>query len=248
MNIGILGVGNIGATLTRRLSTAGHQVKVANSRGPRTIAPEVLSTGAQAVDAADVATEVDVVIVSIPLAKVPDVAHLIAGASPGTVVIDTSNYYPARDEHIQALDSGQVESRWVSERLGRPVIKAWNAITSQSFDAYAAPAGTSGRLAVPVAGDDDADRALATALVEETGFDAVDAGNLTGSWRQQPGTPVYCTDLTAEQIPAALAAAVASRSPRRRDLAMTVIAELTSDPTSDLGEDFLVRVNRLVYR
>lgn len=248
MNIGILGVGNIGATLTRRLSQAGHHVQVANSRGPQTIAAGVLSTGARAVEAADVATDVDVLIVSIPLARIPDVAHLVAGASPGAVVIDTSNYYPARDGHIDALDAGQVESLWVAEQLGRPVVKAWNAITSQSFDAYAAPAGTAGRLAIPVAAESDVDRELGMALVEETGFDAVDAGDLAGSWRQQPGAPVYCTDLTAEQVPAALASAVANRSPRRRDLAMTVIAELTSDPTADLGEDFLVRVNRLLYR
>ncbi|WP_432507158.1 NADPH-dependent F420 reductase [Kineococcus arenarius] len=248
MKIGILGVGNIGATLTRRLSEAGHHVQVANSRGPQTIDSDVLSTGAQAVEAADVVTDVDVVIISIPLAKIPDVAHLIAGVPPGTVVIDTSNYYPLRDGHIEALDGGQVESLWVSEQLGRPVVKAWNAITSQSFDAYAAPAGTTGRLAIPVAADDDADRALGMALVEETGFDAVDAGGLAESWRQQPGAPVYCTDLSAAEVLAALAAAVVTRSPRRHDLAMAVIAELTADPTADLGEDFLVRVNRLMYR
>ncbi|MFC7535723.1 NADPH-dependent F420 reductase, partial [Actinoplanes sp. GCM10030250] len=163
------------------------------------------------------------------------------------VVIDTSNYYPARDGHIAALDRGQVESRWVEEHLGRPVVKAWNAITAQSFVAYASPSGTPGRIAIPVAADDDDDRALGMSLVDQTGFEGFDAGTITDSWRQQPGSPVYCTDLTAEQMPGALGKAIAERSPKRRDLAMHVIAELMGDPTSDLGKDFLVRVNRLIY-
>ncbi len=247
MQIGILGVGNIGATLTQRLSEAGHQVKVANSRGPETIPADVLSVGGRAVNARDVVTDIDALIISIPLSRIPDIRPLVDDLPTRAVLLDTSNYYPMRDGHIAALDDGQVESLWVTEQLGRPVAKAWNAITTGSFDAKAVAAGDSRRLAIPVAADADADRALGISLVEDTGFDGLDAGPLSESWRQQPGTPAYCTDLSRDELRLALAAAVPGRAPRRRDLAMQVIAELRADTTVDRGDDFLVRVNRLIY-
>jgi predicted dinucleotide-binding enzyme len=247
LKIGILGAGSIGATLTRRLSAGDHQVKVANSRGPETIPADLLASGAQAVHASQVAADIDVLIVSVPLSRVPDIKPLLADLPEHAVIIDTSNYYPMRDGHIEALDAGQVESLWVAEQYGRPIVKGWNAITSPSFDTKNSAAGDPGRLAIPVAADRDADRALGMALVEQTGFDAVDVGTLAESWRQQPGTPAYCTDLTRDELPAALAKANAGRSPKRRDLAMTVITELTTNPLGDLGDDFFVRVNRLIY-
>jgi predicted dinucleotide-binding enzyme len=247
LKIGILGVGAIGATLTQRLSAAGHEVQVANSRGPETIPGEVFRAGGRAADASEVVTGVDALVVSIPLNRIPEVRLLVDELPAGAVLLDTSNYYPMRDGQIAALDEGQVESLWVAEQLGRPVVKAWNAITAGSFNAKATVAGSPNRLAIPVAADDDADRALGMSLVEDTGFDGYDAGTLAESWRQQPGTPSYCTDLSREELRAALATAVAGRAPRRRDLAMSVIAELWKDVTIDRGDDFLVRVNRLIY-
>ena len=97
MKIGILGAGHIGKTLARKLSAAGHDVKVANSRGPETIAPDVLATGARAVTAAQAVGDVDVVILSIPLNRIPAVETLIAKLPAETVLMDTSNYYPQRD-------------------------------------------------------------------------------------------------------------------------------------------------------
>ena len=249
MNIGILGAGNIGGTLTRRLSAAGHQVKVANSRGPETIPAELLANGAQGVQARDVVRHVDVLIVSVPLTRLPELRPLLDELPDSAVVIDTSNYYPAWTGPVPALEDGQsVESQWVVDQLGRRVVKAWNAILASTFDNKATPAGSPGRLAVPVAGDSPEDRAIGMRLVEDTGFDAVDSGTLADSWRQQPGTPAYCTELPREQLMAALGAAVPGRGPRRRDLAMNVIGELmTDDPTADRGEDFMVQVNRLIY-
>lgn len=247
MKIGILGVGNIGATLTRRLSANGHDVKVANSRGPETIPADALSSGARAVHAQDVVGDVDVLIISIPLHRLPEIKPLVDALPDAAVVLDTSNYYPLRDGNIAALDDGQTESLWVAEQLGRPVVKAWNAITSGSFDTKDATAGSPGRLAIPVAADADSDRALGISLVEETGFDGFDSGTLAESWRQQPGAPSYCTDLTQHEMPAALAAADATRSPKRRDLAMTVIGELAADPGAEITADFMVRLNRLLY-
>ena len=247
MKIGILGVGNIGATLTRRLSAAGHQVKVANSRGPDTIPGDVLSSGAQAVRTQDVVTDIDALIVSIPLDRIPEIKPLVDELPSNAVILDTSNHYPLRDGTIDALKNGQVESLWVVEQLGRPVIKAWNAITSGSFDTKDTPPASPDRIAIPVAADNEVDRALGISLVEQTGFDGYDAGVLADSWRQQPGAPCYCTDLTRDEMPAALKSAVATRSPHRRDLAMTVIMEVKNDPTADVSGDFLVRLNRLLY-
>jgi 8-hydroxy-5-deazaflavin:NADPH oxidoreductase len=247
MQIGILGAGNIGATLTRRLTAAGHQVKVANSRGPHTIPDDIRTGGGHAVEAHELVSSIDALVIAIPLGRIPEIRPLVDRLPSSTVVLDTSNYYPLRDGNIPALDGGQVESLWVTEQLGgRPVVKAWNAITAGSFRNKDTSAGSPDRIAIPVAADGCQDRALGLRLVEETGFDGFDAGPLADSWRQQPGAPAYCTDLTRLELPAALAAADRDRSPRRRDLAMSVIAELLqSDP--DRGEDFLVRVNRLLY-
>ncbi len=123
MKIGILGAGNIGKTLARKLAQAGHDVKVANSRGPETIAADALEFGARAVEAAEAVQDVEVVILSLPPTSFTKVAPLLAGLPAETVVIDTSNYHPARDNRIEALDAGQVESLWVVEQLGRPIVK-----------------------------------------------------------------------------------------------------------------------------
>src|SRR3954468_24216375 len=133
VKIGILGVGHIGKTLALKLAAAGHDVKVANSRGPETIDPDELAPGARARTTAPAVEDVDVVILSIPLTRLPAVAPLIARLPPETVVMDTSNYYPQRDNIIDAIEAGQVESLWVAEQLGRPVVKAWNSIGSDSF-------------------------------------------------------------------------------------------------------------------
>ncbi|WP_028474806.1 NADPH-dependent F420 reductase [Nocardioides alkalitolerans] len=247
MKIGVLGVGNIGATVARRLSAAGHDVKVANSRGPETVPAAVLETGARAVRADEVVLDVDVLVVSIPLQHVPGIKPVLDRLPAEAVVLDTSNYYPMRDGNIAALDEGQVESEWISEQIGRPVVKAWNAVLSDSFDTKDAPAGTPDRIALPVAADDEAHRAVGIGLVEETGFTGYDAGPLAESWRQQPGTPAYCADLTEDQLRSALADAVVGRAPKRRDLAMSVIVEVTGDPTSKPVDDFILRLNRLLY-
>ncbi|RYG88216.1 NADP oxidoreductase [bacterium] len=247
MKIGILGAGNIGRTLARKLAEAGHDVTVANSRGPETIDAEALSTGARAVRMDEALEGVDVAILSIPLNKIPGVAALVADLPEGTVVMDTSNYYPTRDERIDAIEKGQVESLWVSEQLSRPVVKAWNCIGSDSFARKGATSGTPGRIALPVAADGDADRQVGMALVEDTGFDAYDAGSLAESWRQQPGAPCYCTDLTLEELPGALASAERERLPKRRDLSTAAIAERVGDGTTNPSAEYGVRLVRALF-
>ncbi|WP_350003842.1 NAD(P)-binding domain-containing protein [Pseudarthrobacter sp. WHRI 8279] len=246
MNIGILGAGSIGSILARKLSTAGHNVKIANSRGPHTIDPSIVAAGARAVDATDVINDIEVLIISVPLSSVSAVKALIADLPNEVAVIDTSNYYPLRDGHIQALDEGQVESVWVAEQLGRPVAKAWNAVLAGSLEAKGKAAGAPGRLAVAVAGDRDVDKRAAMALVEATGFDGVDAGSLAESWRQQPGAPAYCTELTRQHLPAALQAARKDLISPRRDLAITTITEKIENGAV-LTTDDLVEINRSIY-
>jgi predicted dinucleotide-binding enzyme len=246
MKIGILGTGNIGKTLVVRLSQAGHEVKVANSRGPETIDKELLSSGALAVTTENALTDVEAVILSIPLNRIPDIAPLVAGLPAETVVIDTSNYYPFRDEKIDAIEQGQAESVWVAGQLGRPIVKAWNAIGSASLARKSKPAGASDRIAIPVAADRDHDRKVAMSLVNDTGLDAFDAGSLADSWRQQPGAPVYCTDLSYAEIGAALDAAQRDRLPKRRDLGVAVMQERLGDSTTNPDEEWGVRLVRAI--
>jgi 8-hydroxy-5-deazaflavin:NADPH oxidoreductase len=246
MKIGILGTGHIGATLVKKLSAAGHDVKVANSRGPETVAPDLLASGARAVTKEEAVRDVDVVILSIPLNRIPDIAPLIAAVPQETVIIDTSNYYPFRDSTIEPIEAGQVESLWVAEQLHRPIAKAWNAIGSASLAEKGRAAGASGRIAIPVAADRDRDRQVAMSLVEDTGLDAFDAGTLAGSWRQQPGAPAYCTDLLREEMAAALAGAEKDRLPKRRDLGVAVMQERLGDGKKNPDADWGVRLVRAI--
>ncbi|WP_104182334.1 NADPH-dependent F420 reductase [Arthrobacter sp. B0490] len=246
MKIGILGAGAIGSTLALKLAAAGHNVKVANSRGPRTIDPDILVTGAAAVEAVDLVDGIEVLITSVPLSAMPALQPLVTKLPTSAAVIDTSNYYPMRDGHIHALDNGQVESLWVVDQLGRPVAKAWNSIVAGSFATKGTALGTSDRLALPVAADRETDKTVALSLVKDTGFDAFDAGSLADSWRQQPGAPAYCTDLTLGALPDALAAAKKDRIPQRRDIAMATIGARVEAGTIVTAND-IVDVNRATY-
>ena len=218
MKIGIIGAGNIGGTLTRRLTALGHDVLVANSRGPETLADLAADTGATAVPVTEAVKGRDLVIVTIPQKHIPDLpAGLFAGTGNSMVVVDTGNYYPRqRDGRIDGIETGLTESRWVEQQLGRPVIKAFNNIYAKHLLELGRPAGAAGRIALPVAGDDKAAKSIVLRLVDELGFDGVDAGGLDESWRQQPGTPVYATDFDANGVRRALSEASKERSPEWR--------------------------------
>lgn len=213
MKIGIIGAGYIGGTLARRLTELGHEVSVANSRGPETLTELARESGAKAVTAHEAARSGEVVVVSIPQARVRDLpAGLFDGVPDDVVVVDTGNYYPReRDGRIEEIETGMTESRWVATRLGRPVVKAFNNIFFKSLMEGGKTAGASGRIALPVAGDRERDKEVVLRLIDELGFDGVDAGGLDESWRQQPGTPVYVADLDAEGVRRALAEASSER-------------------------------------
>ncbi|MBV8345563.1 MAG: NAD(P)-binding domain-containing protein [Candidatus Eremiobacteraeota bacterium] len=215
MNIGIIGAGNIGGNLTRRFTAVGHQVFVANSRGPETLRALAAETGATPVTVEQAARSGDVVVVTIPERRVEDLpTDLFASVPASVVVIDTGNYYPRqRDGRIEPIEAGMTESRWVGTQLRRPVVKAFNNIYAEHLLKFGKPAGTPGRLALPVAGDEPDAKAVVMRLVDEIGFDPVDAGSLDESWRQQPGTPVYGEDLDAQGVRDALASASKKRTP-----------------------------------
>lgn len=218
MRIGITGAGNMAATLAGQLARSGHEVAIANSRGPGTIADVAARAGATAVPVAAIAGSADLVIVAIPEKNVPAMAAQLAGGLPdGTVVIDAGNYPPAlRDGRIDAIEAGRPESEWVQAQLRHPVIKAFNTIRPGSLAALGKPSGAPGRTVIPVAGDGLSAKAVVLGLVDQPGFDGLDAGSLAGSWRQQPGTPVYTTDLTLDAARQALTRATPDQTTQWR--------------------------------
>jgi predicted dinucleotide-binding enzyme len=213
MKIGIIGAGQIGGTLARRLTALGHEVSIANSRGPESLAGLARETGAKPVTVEQAARAGELVIVTIPMKNIPWLpVGLFDGVPDNVVVVDTGNYYPQqRDGRIDAIEDGTTESRWVSERLGRPVVKAFNNIYARHLLERGKPRGAPGRIALPVAGDDRRAKEIVIRLLDQLGFDGVDAGSLDESWRQQPGTPVYGTDFDAEGVRKGLAEAKPQR-------------------------------------
>ncbi|GAA1892090.1 NADPH-dependent F420 reductase [Asanoa iriomotensis] len=209
MDIGIIGAGHFGGALARRLGALGHTVVVANSRGPETLdklerEPGVLAgTVEQAADHA-------LVILAIPTHAVRDLPR---DAFAGRIVVDTDNYYPQRDGRIAEIERGAASARWTADHLpGARVVKALNTINFQRLAEAGVPAGTPGRIAVPVAGDDAEAKRVVGDLIEALGFDPIDGGSLDQSWRQEPGTPVYNANLDAAAAREAIATA---RHPER---------------------------------
>jgi len=213
MRIGIIGAGNIGGTLARRLAALGHQVSIANSRGPDSLAAFARETSARPVTVEDAARAGDVVIIRIPLKNIDKLPRdLFKGVPDSVVVVDTGNYSPRqRDGRIDPIERGATETRWVADRLGRSVVKAFNNIYARHLLERSKPKGTAGRIALPIAGDDPRAKEIVSRLLDELGFDAVDGGGLDESWRQQPGTPVYGTDLDAAGVRRGLAEAKQER-------------------------------------
>ncbi|WP_155055625.1 NADPH-dependent F420 reductase [Streptomyces blattellae] len=214
MKIGIIGAGNIGGNLARRLTALGHDVSVANSRGPHTLTALAEETGATPVRVEQAAQGAEIVVITVPVRAVPDLpAGLLDGAADGLAVIDTDNYYPRqRDGRIAAIeDEGLTESRWTERNIGHAVIKAFNGTYAQDLLERPRPAGDPDRMALPVAGDDEVAKRKVRALIDDLGFDTVDAGGIDDSWRQQPDTPVYGLRAGAEAVTKALAEASRER-------------------------------------
>jgi 8-hydroxy-5-deazaflavin:NADPH oxidoreductase len=206
--IGIVGAGHIGSQIARLAVVNGYDVVIGNSRGPETLSGLIAELGpkARAATAVEAARAGDIVVVSVPLKnyrKVP-VAPLA-----GKIVIDTNNYYPQRDGHIPELDN---ESTTTAELLQAhlptsKVVKAFNHIYAAALTTDGQPAGTKNRRALVIAGDDKDAKTRVTSLLDQFGFDTVDAGPLNEGWRIQRDTPGYGPRRTAEELHRDLAAA-----------------------------------------
>jgi len=246
MKIAVIGAGAIGGNLAHKLSGAGHDVEIADARGPEAVVAEVLENGARAVALEDSVKDKEAIVLAIPFGVAGQLAGLFASVPAETVVIDTANYYPGLlTDPIEAVDNGMVESQYTAELLGRPVIKAWNAALAETQRTKGVPAGTPGRIAIPVAGDFEEPKRIAMRLVDDTGFDPYDAGALADSWRQQPNGPAYCTELTLDELPAALAAADRVKDAAIRDSLMERRATVL--PENPTLED-IVEMNRAAHR
>jgi hypothetical protein len=244
MKIGFIGTGNIGGTIARKLVAAGHSVRVASAESLEDTRAFAESIGAAGVETSEIAKDADVLIISVPTPAVAELgAHIFSDAPANLIVVDTGNYYPGlRDAHIQEIEDGMAESLWVSAQIGRPVIKAFGNLLAYSLAENGRPAGASDRIAMAVAGDDPAAKEVVMKLVNDAGFDPVDAGSLAESWRQQPGTPAYCTDYDQETLRAALAAATRSGAGERRDHVLATMGERGWN----LTHDEIIALNRSV--
>ncbi|WP_231464342.1 NADPH-dependent F420 reductase [Pedobacter sp. Leaf132] len=199
MKIGIIGTGNIGSALAGYLINLGHEVTIANSRGPETLVEIAAKTGATPVTVELAASAKDLVIIAIPqkaLVKLPITILCISEA----IIVDAGNYYPSRDGEIADIKNGLTDSEWTAKVIGHPVIKAFNNIVAPSLSSKAVAAGSPNRIALSVAGDKEEHKQVVKNLINEIGFDAIDGGLLSDSWRQQPGEPAYCQDLNKEQL------------------------------------------------
>ncbi|WP_436487920.1 NADPH-dependent F420 reductase [Chitinophaga sp. ARDCPP14] len=202
MNIGIIGAGAIGSCLASKFVKLGHTVSIANSRGPASLQQVAENTGAKAVSVEEAARNKKVIVVTIPQKSITDLPKNIFKDLPeDVVVIDTGNYYPTlRDGIIPALIQSGIDSLWVQEQLGVPVVKVFNSIVVESLEALGQPKGAQNRIALAVSGDNDAAKEVVFTLVNDVGFDPFDVGTIAQSWKQQPGSTIYCRDINLEEL------------------------------------------------
>lgn len=238
MKIGIIGAGPIGTTIAKKLVNKGHDVKIADTRGLDNMAGKEISGTPVIVE--DVIKNSDTLIISLPSHVMPSIRTIIDQVDKDVIVVDTSNYYPFRDSKIEDIENGMIESLWVSKQLGRPVIKAISNQLAYTLENKGTPEGTSGRIAMTVSGDDHLQKQLVMGLVNGLGFDSVDSGSLSESWRQQPGNPAYCTELTKDELIDALKKADKEKAPLLRDKVM-------ENFSPDFTHSDIVNLNREIY-
>ena len=181
---------------------------VADSRGPETLSSLSNETGARASAIEGAVRGSEIVIITIPQGRIGSLPKNLFAEPGERITLDTDNYYPngnpdygrEADGFIAEIEAGMPESRWVETQLGHPVVKVFNTIFADDLAERGKPKGDPARVALPIAGDNFHFKQVVTQLLGELGFDAVDAGNLDESWRQQPATPVYIKNLNAEQL------------------------------------------------
>ena len=210
--LGIIGAGHIGSQIARVAVANGYDVVIANSRGPETLSDLVAELGdrATAATAVDAAAGGDAVVVTVPLGKIDE---LPVEQLAGKIVLDTNNYYFERDGHIEALDRGETTtSELLQAQLPTSrIAKAFNHILAADITTDGSPAGTPDRRALATAGDDAEAVAFVTRFYDEAGFDTVNVGPLSESWRVERDRPAYVVRQNVDELTANLA--IANRLP-----------------------------------
>jgi 8-hydroxy-5-deazaflavin:NADPH oxidoreductase len=232
MKIGIIGIGAVGSVLARKLSAAGHEVKVTSTAKPSELALKAKELNAIPATIEAVVKDVTVIILSVPLAAISKLPKDLFKQIPDDVaIIDTTNYNPFRDGEIEEINNGKIESEWVSQQIGKPVVKAFSNQLANTLDNLGKPTGDENRIAMAIAGDDKNAKEKVIRLIDDVGFAAVDTGNLSQSWRQQPGTPAFCTELNATDTKQALSAAIKENATQIRDVFINKMMELAIQPS-----------------
>jgi predicted dinucleotide-binding enzyme len=202
MDIGIIGAGELGSLLASKFVKLGHNVSIANSRGPASLKQLAGEIGAEATTVEEVTKNKEVIIVSLPQKSIRALPKdLFEQTRADVVVIETGNYYPTiRDGAIPALDQSGIDSLWVQEQLGFPIVKVFNSILATSIKDLGRPKGENDRIAIAVSGDSPKSKAVVFQLVNELGFDSFDIGTIAQSWKQQPGSSIYCRDIDLGEL------------------------------------------------
>jgi predicted dinucleotide-binding enzyme len=248
MKIGIIGTGQIGSTLIKHYTNAGHEVKMTNASGIEKLKALETETGAKAVSLSEIVNDVDVLVISIPFIEIPKLAKALGKSiSDNTIIIDTTNYYPIRDGRIDDIENGMLESVWVSNQLSRPVVKVYNSILAGSLIQAGLTKNSINRIALPVSGDNEKSKEVVASLVNDSGFDALDVGKLSTSWRQQPGSPIYCTDLNLLELKNNIDKAQIDTLSERRELALQFILKQNPANWLDWWKECVYN-NRIVYK
>ncbi|WP_144645179.1 NADPH-dependent F420 reductase [Priestia megaterium] len=242
MRFGIIGAGSIGSIISKKLVENGQDVKIADARGMEHL--EGKDIAGTPVPVENAIKDIEVLIISLPTKAIPSIRNIINQVGEEVIIVDTSNYYPFRDGKIEEIENGMVESVWVSNQLGRPVIKAFNNLLAYTLENEGTCEDSSGRIAMAVAGNDPAQKQVVMGIVYELGFEAIDSGSLSDSWRQQPGTPAYCTELTKDELTKALKKANKEKAPLLRD---KVIEKFAEEKEVDFSHKDVVSLNRGIY-
>ncbi|RXK17493.1 NADPH-dependent F420 reductase [Macrococcus sp. DPC7161] len=236
MKIGIIGAGPIGTTISKHLFDAGHEIKIADLRSIDKLKDKDYKGNAVTIE--DVIQDINVLIISIPFHVVPQLKNHLSQLDEHTIIIDTTNYYPFRDGNITSIEQGKVESVWVSEQIGKPVIKAFNNLLAMTLQNITSADGK--KIAMAISGDNQNHKDTVTNMIREIGIDVVDNGELNNSWRHQPGAPAYCTELNQSHLEHALKIAVKSSVPINRD-------EVMKHFKPNMQHEDIVAMNRKVY-
>lgn len=246
MRFGIIGAGPIGSIISKKLVKNGHDVKIADARGIERLEGKELAGTTVRVEEA--IKNIEVLIISLPIKALPSIRNIIDQVGEEVIIVDTSNYYPFRDGKIEEIENGMIESVWVSNQLGRPIIKAFNNLLAYTLEHEGKPENSNGRIAMAVAGNNQSQKQVIMDIVSDLGFDAVDSGSLSYSWRQQPGTPAYCTELTKNDLTEALKKANKEKAPLLRDKVMERFVELFAEKKQgELSHKDIVNINREIY-